>query len=89
MEDVISRTVRVTLPIYGLGCGGGGALAVERALSKSPGVKRAYVNPLTEMAYIEYDPALTGPERLADVIVGVGFGASSVDVSSSGTSDAR
>ncbi|MBF6612508.1 MAG: heavy-metal-associated domain-containing protein [Chloroflexi bacterium] len=75
MEEGTSKTVGVTLPIYGLGCGGGGALAVERALSKSPGVKRAYVNPLTEMAYIQYDPALTGPERLEAAIVGLGFGA--------------
>ena len=74
MDEVTTKPVRVTLPVYGLGCGGGGTLAVERALNKVPGVKRAYVNPLTEMAYIQYDPALTGPERLAAVIEGIGFG---------------
>lgn len=73
MEEVTTKTIRVTLPVYGLGCGGGGALALERALSKAPGVQRAYVNPLTEMAYIEYDPALTGPERLAALVAEAGF----------------
>lgn len=83
MEELTTKSIRVTLPVYGLGCGGGGALAAERALSKAPGVKRAYVNPLTEMAYIEYDPALTGPEQLAAVVVGAGF------VVGAGTSNAR
>lgn len=50
---------RVTVPIYGLACGGGGALTAERSLAKVPGVKRAYVNPLTEMAYVEYEPGIT------------------------------
>lgn len=47
--------------VYGLGCGGAGAGALERALAKLNGVKRVYVNPLTEQAYLEYDPALTPP----------------------------
>lgn len=51
-----NRDERLTLPIEGLGCGGGGALSIERALAKLPGVKRAYVNPATEMLYVEIDP---------------------------------
>lgn len=74
MEEVTTKAQRVTLPIYGLGCGGGGALAVERTLSKTTGVRRAYVNPLTEMAYIEYDPALTDLEQLGAAVAGAGFG---------------
>ena len=64
---------RVTLPIYGLSCGGGGALTIERCLEKTPGVRRAYVNPFTEMAYVEYDQRLVGPRQLSDAIERVGF----------------
>jgi hypothetical protein len=55
---------RVTVTIYGLARGGGGALTAERSLAKVPGVKRAYVNPLTEMAYVEYAPAITDQAAL-------------------------
>lgn len=67
-------TQRITLPIYNLGCGGGGTLSIERALAKVPGVAYAYVNPLTEMAYIEFDPALANPEQLVAVIDHLGYG---------------
>ena len=65
---------RVTLPIYNLGCGGGGALTIERALAKSPGVLEAYVNPLTEMAYVVYDPVLADTGQFARVIDQLGYG---------------
>src|SRR5262245_46499027 len=64
---------RITLPISNLGCGG--ALAVEQALTQVSGVAQAYVNPLTEMAYIVYDPALANAEQLRDVIERMGYGA--------------
>jgi cation transport ATPase len=67
-------TQRITLPIYNLGCGGGGSLAIERALTKTPGVAQAYVNPATEMAYVVYDPALANPEQFAAVIERMGYG---------------
>lgn len=66
-------TQRVTLPIYGLGCGGGGALTVEQILARTTGVLRAYVNPLTEMAYVEYDTALVCADRLAEAVHRAGF----------------
>jgi len=69
------KSERITLPIYNLGCGGGGALAIEHALMKAPGVMQAYVNPLTEMVYIMYDPAAANPEQLAGVIDRIGYGA--------------
>lgn len=71
---------RIILPIYNLGCGGGGALAVERALTQAAGVAQAYVNPLTEMAYIVYDPALATVEQLRGVIDRMGYGAPRVEV---------
>jgi cation transport ATPase len=67
-------TQRITLPIYNLGCGGGGSLAIERALTKAPGVAQAYVNPATEMAYVVYDRALANPEQFAAVIDRMGYG---------------
>ena len=48
---------KVTAAIYGLTCGGGGALTLERALGRIPGVITVYVSPATELAYIEYDPS--------------------------------
>jgi copper chaperone CopZ len=71
----IVKTQRITLPIVGLGCGGGGSLTVERALAKLPGVVRVYVNPVTEMAYVEYDPAQAAPNQFTAAIERTGFGA--------------
>lgn len=64
---------RLTLPIADLGCGGGGALTIERTLVRLPGVRRAYVNPLTEMAYVEMDAARCSRADLVRAIEGLGF----------------
>lgn len=63
----------VTLSIDGLSCGGGGVLIVERVLAHTPGVTHVYVNPATEMAYIEYDPTVTTLERLMEAVKRSGF----------------
>ena len=67
------NTRHVTVPIDNLSCGGGGSLTIERMLVHSRGVTYAYVNPLTEMAYIEYDPGLTSIEHLITAIEHLGF----------------
>jgi Cu+-exporting ATPase len=67
-----STTDRITMPIEGLSCGGGGALTVERAIARVPGVTRVYVNPLTEMAYIEFDNAVCSRDDLLAAIVVAG-----------------
>jgi copper chaperone CopZ len=71
-ETAMTRQ-RITVPVEGLSCGGGGALAVERALMKMPGVIRVYVNPATEMAYVEYDPEVTDVHRLVATVDRTGF----------------
>lgn len=65
------KTVRITFPIDNLRCGG--ALIVERALSRTPGVVHVYVNPTIEMAYVRYDPSLTDSEHLVAAIERTGF----------------
>lgn len=66
-------TKHVTVEIVGLSCGGGGSLAVERALARVPGVVRVYVNPMTEMAYIEYDPDACESDQFARAVERAGF----------------
>jgi len=66
------RRVRVTLPLADLIRDGGDAVTVERDLGEIPGVVHAYVNPSTEMAYIEYDPERTGVDRLKRAIQSAG-----------------
>ena len=45
---------------------------MERALGGVPGVVHAYVNPSTEMAYVEYDPERTGVDRLKRAVQSAG-----------------
>jgi cation transport ATPase len=65
---------RMTLPIYNLSCAGGGALVVERTLAKTPGVARVYVNPATEMAYVEFDPEAVTTVAVTAAVAAAGFG---------------
>lgn len=63
----------VMLPIQDFGCAGSGAIVVERALAKVPGVLRVYVNAATEMAYIQYDADRCTVIDLQDAIARAGF----------------
>lgn len=65
--------LRCSIPVYGLACGGGGALTVERALSRMPGVLSVYVNPATETAEVEVDDEQVGLDALSKAIKRCGF----------------
>lgn len=67
-------TQRMTVPIYNLSCAGGGALVIERTLARTPGVARVYVNPATEMAYVEFDPEALTPTAVTAAVAAAGFG---------------
>ena len=65
------KAQHVTLPIEDLRCGG--ALIVERALARTPGVLRVYVNAATEMAYIQYDADRCTINALREAVARAGF----------------
>lgn len=69
----IERGLRI--PVYGLGCGGAGATTIGRELAATDGVVSAYVNPATETAYVDYDPAEVDPGALVRAIERAGYGA--------------
>lgn len=61
------------IPDYGLGRGGAGATTIERELAATDGVLRVFVNPATETAYVDYDPAETDAWALARAIERAGY----------------
>jgi copper chaperone CopZ len=63
----------LTFEIDGLTCGGGGALIAEHALARLPGVIRVYVNPFTEMAYVEIDPDAASEQQLVAAVADLGL----------------
>jgi hypothetical protein len=66
-------TLRTALPLARLGCAGAERLTLERILHDEPGVLEVVVNPVTEMAYVEYEPAVTEPDALFLVLQRAGF----------------
>ncbi|HWA59635.1 MAG TPA: heavy metal translocating P-type ATPase [Gemmatimonadales bacterium] len=63
-----------TLDVSGMTCAACSA-RVGRALKQAPGVADANVNLVTAKATIEFDPAATSAEALADVVRATGYGA--------------
>jgi len=67
-------TQTVTLPVTGMSCAACQA-RVQRALEQTPGVEDASVNLLLNSAAVRFDPGVTSPERLVDVVRDSGYGA--------------
>ena len=65
---------RATLPLDTLGCAAA-SVPVEHALRSVPGVTHVYVNPVTEMAYIEYDSDRCDERTLRAALDELGYGA--------------
>lgn len=61
-----------TLMLDSTGCAGGSAHTVEKVLQEVTGVLRAYVNPATETAYVEYDADQCNETDLARAVESVG-----------------
>lgn len=60
-----------TLLLDEIGCGAMSAPTVENALLNVPGVARAYVSAVTEVAYVEYDADQCRVETLVAAIQSV------------------
>ncbi len=69
MEPAIQRA---DLPIEGMTCASC-ANRIEKRLGKQPGVASASVNFATKVATVKYDPAATGPEKLAKAVDDIGY----------------
>ena len=66
-------TRQVRIPIFELGCGGTGVQTIERELAATDGVLRAYVNPATETAYVEFDGAEVDASELVRAVEQAGY----------------
>jgi copper chaperone CopZ len=62
------------LPVYRLGCSASDAFVLEQRLARVVGVRQVYVNPVTEVAYIAYDPPQIDPSQIQAVIDRAGYG---------------
>ncbi|OGX91632.1 heavy metal translocating P-type ATPase [Hymenobacter coccineus] len=62
-----------TLDIEGMTCASC-ASAVEKSLSRAPGVQRALVNFATEKATVQYVPGQASPATLKEAVVNAGYG---------------
>ncbi len=62
-----------TLDIEGMTCASC-ASAVEKSLSRTPGVQRAMVNFATEKATVDYVPTKASPATLKEAVINAGYG---------------
>lgn len=67
----MESTATLRIPLDDLACGE--ARILESELAVLPGVLRVYVNPVTDVAYLEYDEAKTSRALLRRAIEFAGF----------------
>ncbi len=70
----------IEIPVGGMTCAACQA-GIQRALKKSPGVRDASVSLMLQNATVEFDPTLTTPAQLVDVIRDTGYDATLPDPS--------
>lgn len=66
------------IPIEDLGCAASDAPVLERCLARTPGVVAVYVNPVTDIACVEFDTGQTDPWRLTLAVAAAGYRAGPV-----------
>ncbi len=73
VESPPNRSIKAaTLDVQGMKCAGC-VSAVERQLTQNPGVIRAQVNLITEVAVVEYEAETIEPDTLAEKLTSRGF----------------
>jgi Cu+-exporting ATPase len=70
--DVRSRIQKITFKLDGMTCTSCAA-TIEKALKKTGGVKSAVVNFAAEIANVEFDPSVTGIEKLKSAVENTGY----------------
>jgi len=70
----LGRVASTRYYVIGLTCGGGGAPTLERVLLAVAGVRDAYVNPATRIAYLRVDTASCDSSSVVDAASQAGFG---------------
>ncbi|GAA4054953.1 heavy metal translocating P-type ATPase [Hymenobacter glaciei] len=73
MSPTTKNTETATLDIEGMTCASC-ASAVEKSLSRAPGVQSALVNFATEKATVHYLPGQASPATLKEAVVNAGYG---------------
>ena len=64
----------IALSVLGLDGRGERAQALEAVLRRLHGVVRAYVSPITALAYLDYRTALISEEQIVGAIADAGYG---------------
>jgi hypothetical protein len=64
---------RVVFAVCGLGYRRAELLTLDGTFDRLPGIRCAYVNPTTALAYVEYDPRAITAEELVAAIEQVGL----------------
>ena len=72
MSSTMNTNDTVTLAVTGMSCGGC-AGSVQRALVQHPGVRSAAVNLAQNDATVDFDPAATSPDALAQAVRSAGY----------------
>ena len=74
MTTATAPAEQCTIPVTGMTCAGCSG-KVQRSLETTSGVSGANVNLMTGTATVSYDPAVTSPGQLVEVIRATGYGA--------------
>jgi len=74
LSDVAAPREQVRIPVSGMTCAACQS-RVQRALQKTPGVADASVNLMMNSATVTFDPTVSSPDALVNVIRGTGYGA--------------